>query len=90
MAGRQRELGQQLSLNVGGGIAPLAASFKVSGKLLVDEELMRGEEVTVTIANADGVVVCAGAGYVRGIGFVTHEPKDLPEWVERVHTIKLR
>lgn len=89
MARQLRVAGTQLSLDVGGGITPLAASFKVGGKLVVADELKRGEEVTVTIANADGVVIAAGAGYVRGIGFVTHRPKDAPDWVERVHSIKL-
>lgn len=89
MARHQRTLGDQLSLDVGGGLTPLAASFKVSGKLAVNDELMRGDEVTVTIADADGVVIAAGAGYVRGVNFLTHKPKDAPDWVERAHTIKL-
>lgn len=88
MAPRQEQL-EQLTLDVGGGLKPLAASFRVGGKMLVDCELKRGEQVTVTISDADGCLIAAGAGYVNGIGFETHRPKDLPEWVERVHKIKL-
>lgn len=84
-----RALGEQLNLDVGGSLRPAGSSFRVSGKLAVDDQLLRGDEVLVTITNADGEIVVAGHGYVKGIGFLTHRPADAPEWVERVHTIKL-
>jgi hypothetical protein len=88
---RLRVLRENLTLEVGGGKMPSVATFKVSGKLLVDDQMLRGDECTLTIANADGEVIAAGTGFVKGINFVTHEETEsAPEFVERAHTIKLR
>jgi hypothetical protein len=80
----------QLSFEVGGDHAlPEAATFRVSGALAAGRELQKGEDVRLVLTDADGQVVAAGEGYVRGIAFHEHRPKDGPSWTERKHAIKL-
>lgn len=80
----------QLSFEVGGDHAmPSLASFRVSGALDAGRELEKGEDVRIVLMDADGQVVAQGDGYVRGVGFREHRPKDGPSWTERTHAIKL-
>lgn len=81
----------QLSFDVGGDHGqPEVATFRVSGALATSiRELEKGEDVRISIIDADGQVVAAGEGYVRGVGFREHRPKDGPSWTERTHAIKL-
>lgn len=59
-----------------------------SGTLAVERPLKRGEEMTITIADADGVVVASGQGFVKGVAFNETEKKGLTI-VERKHKVKL-
>jgi len=81
----------QLSFDVGGDHRrPEVATFRVSGAIgSTMRELQKGEDVQIVITDADGQVVAAGEGYVRGIGFREHRSKDGPSWTERTHAIKL-
>jgi hypothetical protein len=69
--------------------APEAATFRLSGALGAGRELHKGEEIMVTLADSDGQVIASGHGWVRGVGFREHRPKDGPSWTERTHQIKL-
>lgn len=80
----------QLSFEVGGQHGhPDAASFRLSGALAAFRELRKGEEVRVTLSDADGQVIATADGWVHGIGFKEHRPKDGPSWTERTHQIKV-
>lgn len=82
---------EQLTLEVAPGhVVPDVASFKVTGALGSAQESLMGHRVTVTIADADGQVIAAGAGHVKGVGFKRHEATTrAPAYVERIHSIKL-
>lgn len=81
---------QQLTFDVGGEHdQPATASFRVTGALDAAGELKKGDDVRVVVTDADGQIVATGLGYVRGVGFREHRPKDGPSWTERTHAIKL-
>jgi hypothetical protein len=51
-------------------------------------ELHKRDEVTVTIADADGQVIASGIGRVVGINFKDHDATQrAPAWTERVHAV---
>lgn len=69
---------------------PIIGSLKISGGALLEDELYKGDRVTVTVADADGAVVLAAPGHVRAIGFTDNEATSRrPAYTERKHTIKL-
>lgn len=63
-------------------------SYSVSGRMPAIEELEKGDELTVTITNADGVVVAHAVGMIGFIGFKLHDV-DGVRWTERQHRAKL-
>lgn len=81
---------KQMTLDVGEVEDELSTtgSFSVSGRLPALEELMKGDEVTVTISNADGVVVAHAVAAIGFIGFKLHDV-DGVRWTERQHRAKL-
>lgn len=80
----------QLTFEVGGSHdEPETATFRIGGALAAGSELRKGDEVTVVLSDADGQVIASGSGWVRGVGFREHRPKDGPSWTERTHAIKL-
>ncbi len=82
---RRRLRERQLSFDVGGAI-PDAASLKTSGTLAVSRDLKKGEEIRVTVTDADGQVIAAGEGYITSVSFIDKRDKygDI-ESTERAH-----
>jgi hypothetical protein len=68
---------------------PIVGSLSVSGKLDLAEQLFKGDDVIVTIADADGAVITRAYGFVQGVGFTDHKTKALT-YTERRHKIKLK
>ena len=67
----------------------VVGTVKVSGSFRVDRDLDRREEFTVTIADADGLVVATGLAVAGGPKFVDIEDKGRVLGVERQHSIKV-
>jgi hypothetical protein len=82
---------QQLSFDIGGDVArPTGASLKITGSGDIRSQLFMGDDVTLRVVDAAGVVVAQFEGSVVNVAFKQHEPTDSePEWVERIHSIKL-
>lgn len=83
----------QLTFAVGGDQDepnPRVAAFRVGGALAHESrQLEKGADVTVTIADRHGNVICQADGYVSQVAFKEHRPKDGPMFTERAHTIRL-
>lgn len=82
---------QQLTFDIGGDIArPTGASFAISGSGEIRSQLFMRDDVTIRIIAADGEIVGEYDGHVTKVAFKEHKQTETdPEWVERVHTIKL-
>lgn len=63
-------------------------SLSASGSIGLTRPLKRREEVTIQIADADGVVIASGQGVVKGYGFAETEKQGITI-VERKHKVKL-
>jgi hypothetical protein len=63
-------------------------TISVGGSLSLDDKLDNLDEVSVTIADADGNVIAAGLGSIT-VGWKFHEKKDVTI-AERTHKAKLR
>lgn len=63
-------------------------SLSATGSLQLTRPLKRGESITIQVADADGVVIAAGEGYIKGYGFSESEKKGIII-VERKHKAKL-
>lgn len=61
-------------------------TVKLRGKLRVPRDLARREELTVTIADLDGLIVASGQLRVSGLAFKDIEDRGHPIGVERIHT----
>lgn len=82
---------QQLSFDIGGDISrPTGASFAISGSGAIRSQLFMRDDVTIRVIAADGEIVGEFDGHVTKVAFKEHKQTETePEWVERVHTIKL-
>lgn len=61
--------------------------IRFSGVAFTDRDLDNGDELHVTVTNADGEVVANGFGKVAS---VTHRPRrDDESVIERIHTVKV-
>lgn len=91
MSAEPTRIPQQLSFDVGGEKArPTAASMSISGSGTLRSQLYMDDDVTITIADAAGEVVAEFDGTVTAVDFKKHGAKgDEPEFVERIHKIKL-
>lgn len=68
----------------------LHSSIKVSGDLRLSvPALHTGDEVTITIANADGEIVASGTAEINPPGFKNIKANGEVVGEERVHTAKL-
>jgi hypothetical protein len=72
---------------VGGGV--MAASLKISGSLGLKADLQAGDVLTVTVADADGLVVTEGLIEVGSPGFKTLTLQGEPFGTERIHKAKV-
>lgn len=79
---------QQLSFEVGGH-HPTKASLGVTGKMVLDRQIAKGEEVVVTIADADGEIIAAGHGAVVSIAFTDKTDSEGFTTTTREHKVKL-
>ncbi|MEJ7783193.1 MAG: hypothetical protein WKF96_00220 [Solirubrobacteraceae bacterium] len=68
----------------------LQASLKVKGDFHVSRDLQPGDELTVTIADADGEVVASGLSEVGGVSFPLIKEKGHVIGTERAHVTELR
>jgi hypothetical protein len=85
---------QQLSLDVlpdsrvvPGGV--FVGSLRVSGEFAVEQNLNRGQQLVVSIADADGQVLTTALAMVVGVGFVSIYDGDTVIGTERQHKAKL-
>ncbi len=82
----------QLSLDIGGTIgAYVLSEFTLTGKVAsFTQALEREENLMVQVVNADGEVVFAEQGWVRGVEIETvPETNTAPRYTKRKHKIKL-
>lgn len=63
-------------------------SLSASGSIQLARPLKRGEQITIQVADADGVVIASGEGYIKGYGFSESEKQGIII-VERKHKAKL-
>lgn len=82
---------EQLSFDVGGEIRkPAGATLNITGKGELRSQLFMDDDVTIQVIDARGEVVATFDGSVVNVAFVKHQQTETdPEWVERVHKIKL-
>jgi hypothetical protein len=85
---------QQLSLDVlpdsrivPGGV--FVGTLRVSGEFPVEEDLNRGQQLVISIADADGQVLATALAAVVGVGFVTLYEKETAIGTERQHKARL-
>lgn len=65
----------------------LTGSLKLKGDLPVKRDLQVGEQITVTVADADGIIFATGLFEVGAPGFKELKMRDVgPIGLERVHT----
>ena len=90
-AAQRVQIPQQLSFDIGGDQArPTGASFNVSGRGEIRNQLLMGDDVTLRVIAADGEIVAEFEGSVSNVAFKRHDATETTnEWVERAHTIKL-
>jgi hypothetical protein len=79
----------QLSFDVGGA-KPDKATLKLSGSVVLDAELKKGDEVYLRLINADGEPIADAQGHVSTVAFKDIRDKDgFVLGTERGHTVKL-
>jgi hypothetical protein len=67
----------------------LSASLKISGDLWLDHNLYDGDELTVTVASADGEVIAQAVAEVGPIAFQPIKEKRVRIGTNRAHTAKV-
>jgi hypothetical protein len=85
------QIPQQLTFDIGGDVArPTGASFQISGKGDIRNQMFMDDDVTLRVIAADGEIIAEFEGAVTNVAFKKHAQTETEaEWVERVHTIKL-
>lgn len=85
---RDRLQAPQLSFELGTGRRdnPDFATLKISGQLAVDQNLLYGAPVTITVTDPGGEVIATGSAAVGYPGFKDHFDKLGSKTVERLHT----
>jgi hypothetical protein len=64
-------------------------SLKITGAFGVQDDLNPGDEITVTVANADGEVIATGVAEIAGVAFAPIKLDGAVVGTERVHRAKL-
>ena len=82
---------QQLSFDIGGDVArPTGASLKITGSGDIRSQLFMGDDIMLRVVDSAGEVVAELEGSCSSVAFKQHDASETePEWVERIHTIKL-
>ena len=80
-------IGRQLSFDVGGQ-RPTGAALSMSGKLALDRELRKGEQVVVNVVDENGEIVVSGHGAVVAVSFVDRETEAEGLVTTREHKVK--
>lgn len=68
----------------------LTAALKIGGSFFITQDMHPGEELTVTVANADGQVVAQGVAEIGGVGFTPIKDAGRTIGMERQHKAKLK
>lgn len=68
----------------------LTGSLKIGGDFYVAQDLNMGEKLTVTVANADGLVISQGVVRVGPVGFEPILDHGIQIGVNRAHKAKLQ
>lgn len=67
----------------------LIGGLKIAGTFSVDRDLQAGDQITVSIANADGEIVAKGVCEMKAPHFKVIEIEGEPIGMERIHTAKV-
>jgi hypothetical protein len=68
----------------------LQASLKIAGALWLDRNLYAGDELTVTVASADGEIIASGVAEVGTVSFPPIKEKQRVIGTERAHAAKIQ
>jgi hypothetical protein len=88
--GEQGELDFNTSRQGAKGRKPALATYKATLSAPSKLQVLRGDQVVVTVSGMDGEVLTSQIFECREVAFIDHpETEKQPYWLERQHKLKL-